>query len=117
MMSSAHRPGKRNRFFSWLGPLLDPLAHTVGVSVLTYTPLESTWAWLIQLPVMPWTRFDNSIVMGSLVIGLLAAYPLYRISRYLFEVYGKAIYESWRKTGLARPMHSGPGGCQSSNHS
>ena len=87
--------------FSWLSPFLDPVSHTVGVSVLTFAPLEPVWALLIQMPVMPWTRFDNSIVMGSLVIGLLAAYPLYRISRHFIEVYGNAIYERWRGTRLA----------------
>ena len=87
--------------FGWLGPLLDPVCHTIGVSVLTFAPLESTWAWLIQLPVVPWTRFDNSIVMGSLVLGLLAAYPLYRISLYVFDVYGNAMFDRWRKTRLA----------------
>jgi uncharacterized protein (TIGR03546 family) len=87
--------------FSWLGPLLDPVSHAIGVSVLTFAPLESTWAWLIQLPVIPWTRFDNSIVMGSLVMGLLAAYPLYRISRHVFDVYGNAMFNRWRKTRLA----------------
>ncbi len=88
--------------FSFLAPILDPVSHMIGISVLTFAPLESTWTILIQLPIVPWTRFDNSVVMGSLILGLLTAYPLYRISRHFFYVYGNAVFTFWRNTGLAR---------------
>ena len=36
---------------------------------------------------MPWTDFNNSIVMGSFVCGLLLVWPVHRISRPFFQKY------------------------------
>lgn len=77
--------------FSWIGTALDPVAHQLGSWVLTFDPLETTWLWLYQLPVVPWTRFENTVVMGILVIAILAAYPIYRLSLFFFDQYGKEI--------------------------
>jgi uncharacterized protein (TIGR03546 family) len=78
--------------FSWIGPLLDPVTHEIGIRVLTFDPFETTWAWLIELPVVPWTRFDNSVVTGSLCVGILALIPVYRLSLLFFETFGAAVY-------------------------
>ncbi len=74
--------------FSFVGLFLDPWSHQVGQFVLNYEPLVTTWTWLSALPVMPWTRFNNTVVMGSLVIGLAAFIPIYFVSYYVFESYG-----------------------------
>jgi len=35
------------------------------------------------MPIMPWTRFNNTIVMGGLVACIVLAYPTFRLSRIL----------------------------------
>lgn len=67
--------------FSWIGVLLDPVSHVVGRLILAYPGLQTTWLWLHELPIIPWTRFNNTVVMGSLVIGLLSMLPLYLVSK------------------------------------
>lgn len=63
-------------FFSGLAYLLDPLFHQVGLAVLTAGPLEGLWTVLYNSPLWRLERFNNSIVMGSLVVSLLAFAPL-----------------------------------------
>jgi len=63
--------------FSWVGPVLDPFADKLGSYVLTAPTMQPTYAKLFQLPLGPWFEFDNTIVVGSLLIGLYASYPVF----------------------------------------
>ncbi len=67
--------------FTWIGTLIDPYSHSAGNAVLGFQPMQGFYAWASELPVVPWTRFDNTVVTGSLVIGLGLAIPLYFMSR------------------------------------
>jgi len=49
--------------------------------------MQGVWRWFYELPLAPWTDFNNTIVMGSLILGLLLFYPTYRLTRPLFEKY------------------------------
>ena len=94
--------------FSWIGSILDPFAHQIGQRVLTYEPLAETWAWLYQIPLMPWTRFENTVVMGSLVIALAAAIPVYLISRMFFECYGESAKRALTKSHFVNWLIGSP---------
>lgn len=69
--------------FSWglfalFAYALDPLFNKVGYHLLTGVPaLTPLWTALYNTPVVPWTRFNNTLVLGSLVCSLLAFWPLY----------------------------------------
>ena len=65
--------------FSWFGLMLDPLSHALGKSVLTAEALQPLWKWLFNLPIVPWTSLHNTVVMGSLIIGLALVYPTARL--------------------------------------
>jgi len=63
---------------SLLAWLFDPLFHNLGYFLLTGIPaLFGTWETLYNLPVAPLTRFNNTVVMGSFVAGLVALFPVY----------------------------------------
>lgn len=79
--------------FSWIGMLLDPVAHNIGIWVLTQDALEPTFTWLYNLPVMPWTSFNNTVVLGSLLLGLACAFPLYRLTEPQFAKYVPLVRE------------------------
>ncbi|MEK7858745.1 MAG: TIGR03546 family protein [Elusimicrobiota bacterium] len=64
-------------FFTAVGYLLDAPAHAIGSSLLHAGALAPLWTWLYGLPIVPWTRFNNTVVLGSLVLGLLFFTPLY----------------------------------------
>jgi len=67
-------------FASWLGLLLDPLTSSLGSALLHADVLRPLWTWLFSLPVVPWTQFHHSVVLGNFLLGLVVAYPLYRFS-------------------------------------
>ncbi len=71
--------------FSWVGVLADPLSHRVGHAFLTAEPLQPMWAYLYNLPLAPWTGFNNTVVLGSLLLGLWLFYPVYRLSEPVLE--------------------------------
>jgi uncharacterized protein (TIGR03546 family) len=63
--------------FTPLGYVLDGLAHMIGGALLTAGFLRPLWTFLYDLPIVPLTRFNNSVVLGNVAIGLLLFVPLY----------------------------------------
>ena len=74
-------------FFSGLAYLLDPLFHLIGLAVLTNPSLEQVWTALYNSTLWRFARFNNSVVMGSLVVSLLACIPLFITSNILIRRY------------------------------
>ncbi|MCS7469052.1 TIGR03546 family protein [Stieleria sp. ICT_E10.1] len=71
---------------SFVATRLDPYSHQVGEYLLTH-PSGSQWAaqaW--SLPVVPWTDLNNTVVLGSFVIGSLSVLPLFAICLPLFRL-------------------------------
>jgi uncharacterized protein (TIGR03546 family) len=79
--------------FSILSRLLDPFAHPIGTIILTANGLEQLWSFLYGLPVIPWTRFSNTVVMGQLVLAFMLAIPVYHSSKRLLASHGQLIHE------------------------
>ncbi len=67
--------------FSWVGMLIDPLTDKIGYFLLNVEPLIPYWTVFANQPVVPWTNFNNTVVLGSLVTGLILCYPLYLLSQ------------------------------------
>lgn len=66
--------------FGLIGFLIDPLAHIIGYQLLVNVSfLKPIWVAFYNMPLIPFTRFNNTIVMGNTVIGLLLALPVYFI--------------------------------------
>lgn len=55
-------------FFKFVAFLLDPVFHFVGSRVLEMESLSGIFTTLYNMPIIPYTRFNNSIVMGSAVV-------------------------------------------------
>ena len=85
-------------FFSTLAFALDPLFHQIGLSVLTTEALNGLWTSLYNHPLWQIERFNNSIVMGSLLSSLILFFPVLMISNRLILKY--------REHFLARVMKS-----------
>lgn len=63
--------------FTPLGYAFDGPAHRVGLALLKAPALQGLWTALYDLPIVPLTRFNNSVVLGNLVFGLVLFVPLY----------------------------------------
>jgi uncharacterized protein (TIGR03546 family) len=70
--------------FSFAGPLTDNFAHRVGSIVLGMKPLQATYAGIFNLPFGPWLGFNNTVIAGSLVMGIYLAYPVYWLTKQIF---------------------------------
>ena len=58
----------------------DPLAHQVGQALLVKAAfLRPLWTALYNMPVVPWTDFNNTVTLGWAVLGAALVYPLYRV--------------------------------------
>lgn len=68
-----------------LAPYLDEQTHTVGLQVLTHPQLADFWAAAWQLPLVPWTSINNTVVLGSLLVGLTALLPSYLAAHQVFQ--------------------------------
>ncbi|GAB4224258.1 MAG: hypothetical protein Kow009_15960 [Spirochaetales bacterium] len=77
---------------SFVAPLFDPLLDLAGGWLLTVPFLEPVWASLYTMPLVPWTRFNNTVVMGGLVGGGVLAVPVYFLVKGLIRQYR----ETWR---------------------
>ena len=84
--------------FTFLAPLLDPIFDRVGYWFLTIPALESTFAFLLDIPFVGFTKFNNSIVSGSLICGLVFYIPLYIIARLFVWLMRNKIVPVLRKT-------------------
>jgi len=64
--------------FSAFAFFLDPLFHELGYYLLTQIKgLIPLWTALYNMPIAPLTRFNNTVVMGSLVTSLVMFLPIY----------------------------------------
>ncbi|TWT78244.1 hypothetical protein Pla123a_10350 [Posidoniimonas polymericola] len=71
--------------FSWIGLAGDPFFHRLGGQLLKIDSLQPTLVWLYEQPLGPWIGFNNTVVLGSFITGLYAAYPCYLLSHMIAE--------------------------------
>lgn len=81
---------------SFISSYFDPVSHSIGHWLLSHPSLQGTWTHLYNMPLMPWTDFYNTIVIGSFALGVMLLYPLYRISKPFFEKYSEK-FGNWVK--------------------
>lgn len=71
--------------FHLLGWCCSSLFHKLGAILLTDSRLVPTWLWLSELPVIPWTRFNNTLVMGAMTVSLVLFWPVFLFSLRLYD--------------------------------
>ena len=67
--------------------LLDGLSDALGGAILGAAPLEGFFTALYNLPLVPLTRFNNTVVLGGLALGLLLWFPAFLGSKKLIGLY------------------------------
>jgi uncharacterized protein (TIGR03546 family) len=83
-----------------VGFLLDPLFDRVGMALLTNDALAPLFTWVINTPVVSLSRLNNSIVVGSLVVWVVALLPAYFLFRFLVARYRAHIFARLEKFKL-----------------
>lgn len=74
-------------FFKFAGYLLDPVVDPLGRWILEMPSLRPLFIQLYNMPLIPLTRFNNSIVMGSGVLALVLSPFLFFASKQIILRY------------------------------
>jgi uncharacterized protein (TIGR03546 family) len=85
-------------FFKFIAFLLDPIFDDVGYWILNLPSLQSLFTNMYNMPIVPFTRFNNTIVMGSGVISILLSPVIYFLSLYIVAQYRVKIVARYQQT-------------------
>ena len=84
-----------------LGFLLDPAFNRIGRWLLLDTPaLQPTWVAWYNSPLTPYTNFNNTIVLGSVVAWLVLFVPIALLARAGVKAYRATLGERVRRSRL-----------------
>ncbi len=82
--------------------ILDPVLHGVGLFALNFKIFESFYTNLYNTPILPYTEFNNTIVMGGLLTGILLWYPIYKLSHIAILKYRDIILSKIKSSKIYR---------------
>lgn len=85
-------------FFKFLGFCLDPIVDPIGRWVLEQSSLRPLFIELYNMPLVPLTRFNNSIVMGSGLLALALAPLTFFMARLIILKYRATIVARFKDT-------------------
>jgi uncharacterized protein (TIGR03546 family) len=87
-----------------LGFLLDPVFHRIGASLLTASSLRSLWTSWYNTPLVPYTNFNNTVVLGSVVAWIVLAIPIFIAARYGVARYRATIGERVKQSKFYKAL-------------
>lgn len=85
-------------FFKFIAYLIDPIANSLGQLTLEAPALRPLFTTLYNMPIVPLTRFNNSIVMGSLIFSLILAPVAFFIFKALVIKYRLSVVARFKET-------------------
>jgi uncharacterized protein (TIGR03546 family) len=87
-------------FFKFVAYLLDPVADPIGRALLETESLRPLWTQMYNVPILPMTRFNNSIIMGSFAISIILCPVLYFVFKFLVIKYQQNFVQKFESTKL-----------------
>jgi uncharacterized protein (TIGR03546 family) len=81
-----------------VGFLLDPAFHAIGLSLLEAPALRGLWTTMTNTPILPYTNFNNTVVLGSFVGWVVLAVPIFFAARYGVARYRATVGERVKQT-------------------
>jgi uncharacterized protein (TIGR03546 family) len=93
-------------FFKFIAFILDPLFDWAGSRVLEMGALEPLFTKLYNMPIIPYTRFNNSIVMGSAVITFTLAPFVFILSQRLIIKYRETVVARFKDTKVWKAIQA-----------
>ena len=85
-------------FFKFAAFLLDPVFAAMGNSVLEMDGLKALWTTLYNMPIIPFTRFNNSVVMGAGIVSILLSPIVFFASKFLIQKYREKVVAKFQET-------------------
>jgi uncharacterized protein (TIGR03546 family) len=91
-------------FFAIFAFILDPVFHHVGVVFLEMSALRGLYETLYALPIIPFSKFYNSIVMGSMIVSFALAPVTYFVSIKLIVKYRSSVVEKYKQSKFFKAL-------------
>jgi len=93
------------------GFLLDPLFDWIGHTLLFTPSLTPFFALLYNMPIVPLTNFNNTVVLGSFVVAVVLAVPLYvaarlGVTRYRATIGARVRQSKWYRAVMASKVYN-----------
>lgn len=92
--------------FSTLAFALDPLFHQIGLAILTLPALSDLWTALYNSALWRLERFNNSIVMGSLIVSLALFVPMVLVGNVLVRRYREHVLQWVMRTRVMQAFQA-----------
>lgn len=89
-------------------PLLDNMFDAIGYAVLTIPSLSACYGNLLDVPFVAFTKFNNTVVMGAFVFGIVLYGPVYWIARALIAMWRKNVVPVIARSKLAKALNKLP---------
>jgi len=86
--------------FRLFAPFYDPLLDRIGYALLTMEKLVPIWTDLYNIPLVPFTSFNNSLVLGGFLAGLILFIPVMLLFSLLVNLYRKKLVPLWYKSKI-----------------
>jgi uncharacterized protein (TIGR03546 family) len=93
-------------FFKFVAYLFDPVTDALGRAILESSGLRSLFVNLYNIPLVPLTRFNNSVVMGSAAVGLILAVPMFFVFRAIILKYRELVVARIKGTKWWKAMQA-----------
>ena len=84
--------------FKLIAYLLDPVSNIIGIWALEIESLKPIYTELYNMPIVPLTRFYNSIVMGAGILTITLALPVFFVSKALILKYRATVVARYQNT-------------------
>lgn len=89
--------------FGLIGYLIDPISNALGYFVLAQVGfLRPVWIAFYDTPFIPLTGFNNTIVMGNLVLAIILIIPMYRTAHLGMITYRQRYKEKVEQSTVVR---------------
>jgi len=84
--------------FSGFAYIFDPMFHSLGFWILVEIPaLKGLWTTMYNAPIIGLSKFNNTVVMGSLVVSLVLLIPAYFAVKWFVVYYRQHIDAKMQK--------------------
>ena len=93
-------------FFKFIAFALDPVFDMAGQKVLEMDSLQGIFTSLYNMPLIPYTRFNNSIVMGSAVITFILAPFVFILSQWAIVKYRVTVLARFKETKVWKAVEA-----------
>ena len=88
--------------------LLDPLFDMIGYWLLNLEFLRPVFAFLLDVPFVGFTKFNNTVVMGSFLFSILIYIPLYVLFFFGIKFWRKTIAPKFNDSKILKALYKIP---------